>query len=101
MYNCGPTVYDRQHIGNLYSYLVADVVRRTFEYFGLRVKQVMDITDVGHIVDDADAGVDNVAVGAQRAHKTPGEIADGHTLLFMDDRRRANLLDPKAVPKAT
>src|SRR5688500_13025996 len=82
MYNCGPTVYDRQHIGNLYSYMVVDVVRRTLEYFGLPVKQVMNITDVGHIVDDADAGVDKMAVGAERAGKTPLEIADEYTRLF-------------------
>src|SRR5947208_60798 len=101
MYNCGPTVYDRQHIGNLYSYLVADVVRRTFEYFGLRVKQVMNITDVGHIVDDADAGVDKMALGAERAGKTPLQIADEYTRLFMADRHRLNILDPQVVPKAT
>src|SRR5437763_5178656 len=101
MYNCGPTVYDRQHIGNLYSYLVADVVRRTFEYFGLRVKQVMNITDVGHIVDDADAGVDKMAVGAERAHKTPREIDDEYTRLFSAERQRLKLLDPEVMPKAT
>src|SRR5881628_2451867 len=86
MYNCGPTVYDRQHIGNLYSYVVADVVRRTFEYFGYRVKQVMNITDVGHIVDDADAGVDKMAVGAARAGKDPLEIATLYTRQFVEDR---------------
>jgi len=101
MYNCGPTVYDRQHIGNLYSYIVADVLRRTLEYFGLGVKQVMNITDVGHIVDDADEGVDKMAVGAKRAGKAPREIADEYTRLFMEDRRRLNILDPQFVPKAT
>src|SRR5207244_2026973 len=80
---------------------VADVVRRTFEYFGLRVKQVMNITDVGHIVDDADAGVDKMALGAERTHKTPGEIADEYTRLFMGDRHRLNILDPEVIPKAT
>src|SRR2546430_4606174 len=101
MYNCGPTVNDRQHIGNLYSYIVADVLRRTLEYFGLGVKQVMNITDVGHIVDDADEGVDKMAVGAKRAGKTPREIADEYTRLFMEDRRRLNILDPQVIPKAT
>ena len=101
MYNCGPTVYDRQHIGNLYSYMVVDVVRRTLEYFGLRVKQVMNITDVGHIVGDADEGQDKMAVGAKRAGKTPREIADEYTRLFMEDRHRLNVLDPQMIPKAT
>jgi len=101
MYNCGPTVYDRQHIGNLYSYVVADVVRRTFEYFGYRVKQVMNITDVGHIVGDADEGEDKMAVGARRAGKGPLQIADEYTRLFMEDRRKLNVQEPGVVSKAT
>jgi cysteinyl-tRNA synthetase len=101
MYNCGPTVYDRQHIGNLYSYIVADILRRTLEYLGLRVKQVMNITDVGHIVGDADAGEDKMAVGAARVGKTPLEIAEEYTRLFMEDRRKLNVLDPGKIAKAT
>jgi cysteinyl-tRNA synthetase len=101
IYNCGPTVYDRQHIGNLYSYIVADILRRTLEYFGLDVKQVMNITDVGHIVGDADEGQDKMAVGAARAGKTPLEIAEEYTRLFMEDRRKLNVLDPGMVAKAT
>jgi cysteinyl-tRNA synthetase len=61
----------------------------------------MNITDVGHIVDDADAGVDKMAVGAQRVGKTPLEIADEYTRLFMADRHRLNILDPQEIPKAT
>jgi cysteinyl-tRNA synthetase len=101
MYNCGPTVYDRQHIGNLYSYIVADLVRRTLEYFGYRTKQVMNITDVGHIVDDADEGEDKMAVGARRSGKGPLEIADDYTRLFMDDRDKLNILRPHVISKAT
>ena len=101
MYNCGPTVYDRQQIGNLYSYMVVDVVRRTLEYFDLRVTQVMNITDVGHIVGDADEGRDKMAVGAERAGKTPLEIANEYTRLFMEDRHKLNILDPQVIPKAT
>ena len=102
VYNCGPTVYDYQHIGNLYSYLTADVARRTFEYFGDRVKQVMNITDVGHLVDDADtAGVDKMAVGAAREHLDPLAMAERYTEQFMVDRRKLNILDPHVVAKAT
>src|SRR2546428_2332317 len=101
MYHGARTVDDRQHIGNLYSYVVADVVRRTFEYFGYRVKQVMNITDVGHIVDDADEGEDKMAVGARRAGKGPLQIADEYTRLFMEDRRKLNVQDPGVVAKAT
>src|ERR671937_289834 len=101
MYNCGPTVYDWQHIGNLYAYLVADVVRRTFEYFGYRVKQVMNITDVGHIVDDADAGEDKMALGARRTGKDPLELAAIYTRQFIADRHKLNILDPQVIAKAT
>ena len=101
MYNCGPTVYDWQHIGNLYAYLVADVVRRTFEYFGYRVKQVMNITDVGHIVGDADAGEDKMAVAAKRERKDPLELAAMYTRQFIIDRHKLNILDPHVIAKAT
>ena len=101
MYNCGPTVYDRQHIGNLYAYIVADVVRRTFDYFGYRVTQVMNITDVGHIVDDADSGEDKMALGARRAGKDPLALAAEYTRLFIADRHKLNVLDPHVMPKAT
>ena len=101
MYNCGPTVYDWQHIGNLYSYIVADIVRRTFEYFGFATKQVMNITDVGHIVGDADEGEDKMAVGARKAGKEPLEIAAMYTKQFLADRRKLNILDPHVMPKAT
>src|SRR3990167_8984098 len=54
MYNCGPTVYDFVHIGNLRSFVFVDTLRRTFEYEGFQVKQVMNITDIGHLQSDAD-----------------------------------------------
>src|SRR5262245_25027226 len=60
MYNCGPTVYGRAHIGNFRSYLFADTLRRWLEYRGYRVLQVMNITDVGHLTDDADDGEDKI-----------------------------------------
>ena len=101
MYNCGPTVYDWQHIGNLYAYLVADVVRRTFEYFGYRVKQVMNITDVGHIVDDADAGEDKMELAAKREQKDPLDLAAMYTRQFVIDRHKLNILDPHVIAKAT
>ena len=58
MYNCGPTVYKRQHIGNFRAFSMADLLRRSFEFLGYRVTQIMNITDVGHLTEDdrADAG---------------------------------------------
>ena len=101
MYNCGPTVYDWQHIGNLYAYLVADVWRRTFEHLGYEVKQVMNITDVGHIVGDVDEGEDKIAVAAKRERKDPQELAKIYTDQFFADRRALNILDPHVISKAT
>ncbi|HAF10833.1 MAG TPA: cysteine--tRNA ligase [Chloroflexi bacterium] len=102
VYNCGPTVYDYQHIGNLYSYLTADIARRTFEYFGLRVHQVMNITDVGHLVGDADTGgLDKMTVGAQREQLDPLAMAERYTAQFMVDRWKLHILDPQVVAKAT
>ena len=102
IYNCGPTVYDYQHIGNLYGYVAADVGRRTLEYLGYRVTQVMNITDVGHLVGDADtAGVDKMAVGARREGLEPLAMAERYTDQFMVDRRKLNILDPHVVAKAT
>ena len=102
VYNCGPTVYDYQHIGNLYSYLTADFSRRTFEYFGYQVNQVMNITDAGHLVGDADVGgEDKIALAARREHVDPLVVAERYTKQFFIDRAKLNILEPKIVPKAT
>ena len=102
VYNCGPTVYDYQHIGNLYTYLTADIARRTFEYFGYDVRQVMNITDAGHLVGDADVGgEDKMAVSARREHVDPLVIAERYTKQFFVDRAALNILEPKVVAKAT
>lgn len=101
MYNCGPTVYDWQHIGNLYAYLVADVLRRSMEYLGHEVKQVMNITDVGHIVGDVDEGDDKMKVAAERERKDPLALAELYTKKFFEDRRTLNILDPHIISKAT
>ena len=60
MYACGPTVYDYAHIGNLRTYIFEDILRRVLEFNGYKVKQVMNITDVGHLVSDADTGEDKM-----------------------------------------
>ena len=75
IYDCGPTVYDWQTIGNLYRYIVSDVQRRTLEYLGYRVKAVMNITDVGHIVGDVDQGEDRMMLAAKREGRDPETLA--------------------------
>ncbi len=101
IYDCGPTVWSFQHIGNLYRYIVADVIRRSFEYLGYGVTQVMNITDVGAIMGDVDEGEDRMAIAARREQRDPLEIAARYTDVFMADRRKLNILDPHVMPKAT
>ncbi|HEY0220938.1 MAG TPA: cysteine--tRNA ligase, partial [Candidatus Paceibacterota bacterium] len=66
MYNCGPTVYNYAHIGNLRSYVFSDVLRRMFEYNGYKVNQVVNITDIGHLSSDADDGEDKMTKALKR-----------------------------------
>jgi len=101
IYTCGPTVYDRAHIGNLRSFIFADVLRRIFEGNGYEVKHVVNITDVGHLVSDADEGEDKMEKGSKRAGKTAWEVADEYTKLYLADSERLNLLEPTVRPKAT
>ena len=97
MYHCGPTVYDRAHIGNMRTYIMADLIRRTFEYLDYEVKQVMNITDVGHLTSDADEGKDRMLVGARRTGRDPWEIAGHFTRLFFEDAADLNILRPHVV----
>ena len=75
MYSCGPTVYYFAHIGNLRAYLFLDALRRVLKYNGYELKHVMNITDVGHLVSDADEGEDKMLKAARRENKDPFEIA--------------------------
>jgi cysteinyl-tRNA synthetase len=101
MYNCGPTVYDQAHIGNMRAYIFADLIRRGFEYLGYTVRQVMNITDVGHLTSDADEGEDRMLVGARRTGRDPWEIAEHFTRLFFEDTAALNILRPHVVCRAT
>lgn len=85
MYNCGPTVYDRQHIGNLRAYIFADTLKRALALWEFRVKQVINITDVGHLVSDADLGEDKMEASARKSGKKAQAIAKEETELFFAD----------------
>jgi cysteinyl-tRNA synthetase len=100
MYHCGPTVYDQAHIGNMRTYIMADLIRRTFEYLGYEVRQVMNITDVGHLTSDADEGEDRMVVGARRTGRSQGEIAEHFTRLFFEETAALNILHPHVVCNA-
>ena len=102
MYNCGPTVYGRAHIGNMRSYLFADILRRWMEFLGYDVTQIMNITDVGHMQgDDEDAGEDKMDVQARKENRTPLEISQEFTAYFMEDKAALGILDAKVYPRAT
>ena len=101
MYNCGPTVYDQAHIGNMRSYIMADLIRRSFEYLGFEVFQVINITDVGHLTSDADEGEDRMLVGVRRTGRDPWQVAAHYTELFFRDTAALNILRPHVAPKAT
>lgn len=101
LYTCGPTVYDFAHIGNLRTYLFEDILRRTLEWEGYTVKHVMNITDVGHLTDDADAGEDKMEKGARREKRTVWDIAKQYTDAFVADTKALNILPPTVMPRAT
>lgn len=93
MYNCGPTVYGRQHIGNLSMFVFTDVLRRVLEYNDFSVKQVINITDVGHLSSDADSGEDKMTLGLRREGMTltlenMRLLADKYATLFTEDLQR-------------
>jgi len=91
MYTCGPTVYQYAHIGNLRAYLAEDILRRVLEYGGYKVRQVMNITDVGHLTSDADTGEDKVEKEAKKEHKTAKEITQFYTDQFVQDIKVLNI----------
>ena len=101
LYTCGPTVYNYAHIGNLRTYVFEDILKRVFLYNNFKVKQVMNITDVGHLTSDADEGEDKLDVSAKKEGKTPAEIADFYTKAFKRDIHLLNILDPDVWCKAT
>ncbi|HPU44946.1 MAG TPA: cysteine--tRNA ligase, partial [Thermoclostridium sp.] len=83
IYSCGPTVYNYAHLGNLRTYVFMDILRRVLKYNGFKLRHVMNITDVGHLVSDADEGEDKMLKGAREQKKTPWEIAEYYTRVFM------------------
>jgi cysteinyl-tRNA synthetase len=101
LYACGPTVYDYAHIGNLRTYIFEDILRRVLDFNGYTVTHVMNITDVGHLVSDADTGEDKMEKGARRTGKSAWAIAEFYTQAFKEDLRRLNILDPTIWCRAT
>ncbi|HEV3106654.1 MAG TPA: cysteine--tRNA ligase [Trinickia sp.] len=101
LYCCGPTVYDHAHLGNLRTYLFEDVLRRVLALNGYEVRHVVNITDVGHLVSDADDGEDKMEKGSRRTGESAWAIAERYTAAFMADWRALNMLEPTVWCRAT
>ncbi|MBT5503337.1 cysteine--tRNA ligase [Candidatus Falkowbacteria bacterium] len=101
MYNCGPTVYDYAHVGNLRSYIFADILKRSLLYNDFNVKQVINITDVGHLTGDSDEGEDKIEKSARLESKSASEVAEFYTNAFKQDLIKLNILSPEIWAKAT
>src|ERR1700746_193286 len=101
VYTCGPTVYDYAHIGHWFNYVRMDTLIRALHIAGLQPKWVMNITDVGHLVSDADDGEDKLEKGARREGKTAWEVAEFYTQDFLACMQLLHILTPDEMPKAT
>jgi len=101
MYTCGPTVYGRAHIGNMRAYIFADIARRVLEYGGYKVKQAMNITDVGHLTSDADEGEDKMQKSAREQKTTAWDISQRYTSQFLEDASKLNIQPVHILCKAT
>jgi cysteinyl-tRNA synthetase len=101
MYNCGPTVYWYPHIGNLRTYIFSDILKRALNFENFKVKQVINVTDVGHLTSDADEGEDKMEKAASKEGKSAKEIADHYFSVFKEDLEKLNISEPDVWCKAT
>lgn len=101
IYTCGPTVYDYPHIGNWFTFIRYELLVRTLKMSGFNPKWVMNITDVGHLVSDADEGEDKLEKGARREGKTAWDVAKFYGDYFVEGLKRLNFVMPTYLPKAT
>lgn len=101
IYTCGPTVYDYAHVGHWFTYVRWDTLIRALKASGFETKWVMNITDVGHLVSDADEGEDKLEKGAKREGKTAWEVASLYTEDFVEGMKALGMLMPDEIPKAT
>jgi cysteinyl-tRNA synthetase len=101
IYACGPTVYNYAHIGNMRTYIFEDTLRRIFKHLGYKINYVMNVTDVGHLVSDADDGDDKMEMSAQKEGKSATDIADFYSKAFFRDFNDLNCIMPDIISKAT
>jgi cysteinyl-tRNA synthetase len=101
MYVCGPTVYSDVHLGNVRTFLTFDIISRYFRHLGYKVRYVRNITDVGHLENDADEGEDKIAKKARLEQLEPMEVVKNYTEGFHEVLRQFNMLPPSIEPTAT
>lgn len=101
VYSCGPTVYNYPHIGNMRAYVFADVLGRTLSFKGYRLTHVINITDVGHLTDDADAGEDKLEKAARASARSIWDIARHYTEAYWADIKALNIRQPAHWSVAT
>ncbi|UCG56345.1 MAG: cysteine--tRNA ligase [Phycisphaerales bacterium] len=101
IYVCGPTVYGHAHLGHAKSYVSFDVLVRYLRYLGYNVTYVQNITDVGHLTDDADQGEDKIGEAAKKEKKHPMALAESYTCSYFDDMDKLNCLRPDISPRAS
>src|SRR5204862_3006460 len=102
MYTCGPTVYRYAHLGNLRTFMLADLIRRGLELEGLRVTQIMNITDVGHMTDESSPeAVDKMLLAVEDEGLQPLQIAEKYTRAALEDADAVGIRRPDLQPKAT
>lgn len=101
IYVCGPTVYGHAHLGHAKSYVSFDILVRYLHYLGYNVTYVQNITDVGHLTDDADQGEDKIAKAAAKVHKHPMALAEEYTRSYFEDMDRLNCVRPDISPRAS
>jgi cysteinyl-tRNA synthetase len=105
MYTCGPTVYDHAHIGNIRAFIFADLLRKSLEFEGFQVKQVVNITDFGHLKGDGDDGEDKMSLGLKRENlprtlEGMKALADKYTNIFFEDIKKVNIKQADNYPRA-
>lgn len=101
VYSCGPTVYNYPHIGNMRAYVFADTLGRVLRYKGYKLTHIINITDVGHLTDDADAGEDKLEKAAAQRAQSIWDIAHHYTEAFWADVKALNITEPAQWTIAT
>ncbi len=101
LYTCGITAYYSAHVGNMRTFTNQDVIKRLLMHDGYTGIHVENITDVGHLVSDADTGEDKLRLEASKEHKSMKEVANFYTEIYLKDRKMLNLIPPDFLPKAT